>query len=155
MDYIEQLYILLHLVISFILAGLLGYERDRKDKPAGLKTNMLIAGSACLMIMLGDYLIDFIAMDNNPDLIRGDPTRLLNAIIVGVSFIGGGTILKSAKDNTVSYLTTAATLLLSTCIGVSIALELYVVGVGIAILGLFINYTVGWAFSKNLDNESH
>ena len=73
---------------------------------------------------------------------RADPIRVLQAIIVGVSFIGAGTILKQTGSNQILYLTTAATILLSSSIGIAVALQQYVLAIGIVLLVLFINYVI-------------
>ena len=71
-----------------------------------------------------------------------DPTRIVHAIIVGVSFIGAGTILKGGEKFEVRYLTTAASLLFSAGAGISMALELYWIAGGVTILGLLINTVI-------------
>lgn len=68
-----------------------------------------------------------------------NPIRILQAIIVGVSFIGAGTILKSREENTIRNLTTASTLLYSSGIGISVALNAYVLAAGLAVVALLIN----------------
>lgn len=52
MDIIPQLWILIDVLIAIMLGGILGFERERKDKPAGFRTNMLIAGSSALLLSL-------------------------------------------------------------------------------------------------------
>jgi len=69
---------------------------------------------------------------------------VLQAIIVGISFIGAGTILKSKEENTVQNLTTASSLLYSTGIGISVALNAYIVAGGLTLIGLVINYLSHW-----------
>lgn len=133
-----ELLILLDAVIATVLGGIIGYEREHKDKPAGLRTNMLVSTSSLLILRAGNYYID-----SNLDIGNGsfgiDPTRVIHAIIVGVSFIGAGTVLKRTKENTVKYLTTAASILLAASIGICVGMHLYILSVGIAIMGLIIN----------------
>ncbi len=139
---IEQAWTLLDIFIAMILGGLIGFEREQSDKPAGLRTHMLIAGSACLFVYLGIYISEDMTF-KTPDKALGiDPTRILHAIIVGISFIGGGTILKSQEDDTIRFLTTAATVLASGGIGIAVSLKLYVVAVGLTVLTLFISYAL-------------
>jgi putative Mg2+ transporter-C (MgtC) family protein len=73
-----------------------------------------------------------------------DPIRMVHAVIVGVSFIGAGTILKSSSKSVVRYLTTAATILMSAGIGMSISLKQYWLGVGVTILLVIINFLFGF-----------
>jgi|AntRauTorckE6833_2_1112554.scaffolds.fasta_scaffold30594_3 putative Mg2+ transporter-C (MgtC) family protein len=69
-----------------------------------------------------------------------DPIRMLHAVIVGVSFIGAGTILKSNSKTMVRYLTTSATILMAAGIGISIALKQYVLGVGATVILIAVNF---------------
>ncbi len=142
MDFHFQLRILLDVFIAVMLGGALGLEREKNEKPLGIRTNMLIAGAAALLVALGRYMA--LEMEHNmpEDAMGVDPTRIIHAIIVGVSFIGAGSILKSPQEATVKYLTTAATILFSAGIGICAALGLYVLAVGIMILGLIINLLV-------------
>lgn len=71
-----------------------------------------------------------------------DPTRILHAIIVGISFIGAGTILKSREDQVIRYLTTAATVLVAAGIGIAVGAHLYVLAVGATVLTLVVSYFV-------------
>lgn len=142
MDWIEQLLMLLNVGIASALTGLVGIERERVDKPAGIRTNMIIGGASCLLISLTEPLIEFLSSNDNPSFVNADPIRVLNALIVGVSFVGAGTILKLTDKKEVHGLTTAATLLFSSGIGISIALHQYVLGVGITLLTVFINYVL-------------
>jgi len=94
------------------------------------------------LLMLGEYLASDIQLYIDEEGIGVDPTRILHAIIVGVSFIGAGTIVKSPQKQTIKYLTTAATILFSAGIGISVGLQLYVVAVGLTVLGLIVNTLV-------------
>lgn len=100
------------------MGGILGLEREWKQKPAGFRTNMIITGSAALLVSLDRVVI----------------------VVVGVSFIGAGTILKSSSDQVVRYLTTTATILIAAGIGISIALKQYWLGVETTFILVIINY---------------
>jgi putative Mg2+ transporter-C (MgtC) family protein len=142
MNFIPQLWILLDIVIAVVLGGILGYEREVKDKPAGFRTNMLIAGASALLLSLGRIVVNEMEVDIADKALGVDPTRIIHAIIVGVSFIGAGTILKSRDENTIRYLTTAATILLSSSVGMAVALNQYLLAVGVTLLGVIINAAV-------------
>lgn len=144
-----QLWILLDVVIAAILGGILGYEREQKQKPAGFRTNMFIAGGAALLLSLGRFIANSMELELDPQAIGVDPTRIIHAIIVGVSFIGAGTILKSSRKDTVRYLTTAAMILFSAGAGISVALKLYVVAVGVTAIGLIINTLIHRLYQNN------
>ena len=149
MDVFEQLRALLDVALAVLLGGAIGYEREKKDKPLGLRTNMLIAGASALLLIIGRFIGH--AMDNNlpAETLGIDPTRIIHAIIVGVSFIGAGTILKSNKAESVKYLTTAATILISAGTGMSVALRLYILALGATLLGLLVNAVFSKIETKN------
>ncbi len=140
MEVTQQFLVLFKVFIAAILSGIVGFEREWQDKPAGLRTHMIVGSATCLLISVGSLLI----MDYSEEIriraaLRTDPLRLIEAIVVGVSFIGAGTILKSEKDEKVKYLTTSAALLFAAGVGISVGLELYILAVGVSILGLLIN----------------
>lgn len=134
----DQLSIMLDIAIAAVLSGAIGSEREKLEKPAGLRTNMIIGSISCFLVSISPALSNFIAAGVQEQL-RVDPIRILQAIIIGISFIGAGTILKSQEENTVKNLTTASILLYSTGIGISVALHVYVIATGLTLLGLVIN----------------
>lgn len=152
----SELWILLDVFIAMILGGMVGLEREQQQKPAGLRTHMLIAGAANVLVFLGISLSEASIATMKDTVIGVDPIRIIQAIIVGVSFIGAGTIFKSEKGGeTIKYLTTAASILFSTAIGISVALNHYVLAVGITLIVLFTNYIIKKLFEKSkLNNGS-
>lgn len=139
MDITEQLFIFLDIFITCILTSLVGIEREEAHKPAGIRTNMIVGASSCLFVSIIPSLIDFVQFSNFYDKVTPDPIRALQAIVIGIGFIGAGTIIKRGSENSVSGLTTAATLLFSAGIGITVACQLYVLAVCITLLLLFIN----------------
>lgn len=123
--------ILLKVLIAALLGGAIGFERESKDKPAGFRTNMIIAGASALLLTLGQFIASHMVEEFNDQALGIDPTRIIHAIIVGVSFIGAGTILKGKEEETVRYLTSAATILFSAGIGMAVGLDLYILAVGV------------------------
>lgn len=134
-DWNGELPILMNVAIAAVLTGLIGLEREVKDKPAGFRTNMIVGGSSAL----GKVLVENYIESGLQDVIQPDPTRIIEAIILGISFIGAGTILKANDENKVYYLTTAATVLFSAGIGIAVALEQYVLSITATLLLLIIN----------------
>lgn len=129
MDY---LLVIIKLVIATALAGLIGYEREkRKDIKgvAGLRTHMLVALGSCLLTVLS---FSFMEMYGN----AADPGRIVSYIILGVGFIGAGTVM--GMKNRVVGLTTAASIWLVSAIGISVALEVYIPAIVTTILALVI-----------------
>ncbi len=116
---------ILEVVYSMFLGGLIGFERELARKPAGLRTHMLIAGSATLMMILGDIIINNYSGGPVSNIIQADPIRIMNAIITGISFLGAGTIIFKNQDETLEGLTTAASILFASGIGIAVAIQQY------------------------------
>lgn len=109
---------IIKLLLGFILAGIIGSERESHNKPAGFKTHSLIGISSVLVMLCGEFL----SLNSNADISR-IPAQLLS----GIGFIGAGTILRDGFN--VKGLTTAASLLTVTCIGLSIGAGFYLGGI--------------------------
>ena len=135
----SELSILLNVCIATFLTAFIGVERESAHKPAGIRTNMIVGGAACLIVSITVPLVDFIEMYYPSSLIRTDPIRVLEAVVLGVSFIGAGTIIKEPRGHVIG-LTTAATLLYCCAVGIATALEQYVLAAGVVFLVIFINY---------------
>lgn len=144
----EDLDILLKVVVAVSLGGIIGIEREFAKKPAGIRTHMFVTGAATLVMSLSILLInEFNATYEN---VSADPVRVIEAIIVGISFIGAGTVLKSEKDHNVYYLTTAASILFAAGIGITVALERFLLALGLTILVILVNAAVGGVEQKYL-----
>jgi putative Mg2+ transporter-C (MgtC) family protein len=97
------------LVVSVVLGGALGFEREWRKKTAGLRTNILIALGSCLFTMLS------LALSATSG---GDATRIAAQIVTGIGFLGAGAIMRTGTD--VQGLTTAATIWVNAAIGVAV-----------------------------------
>lgn len=123
--------------LAMVLGAVIGFERELADKPAGMRTHMFVAGAAALLVALGDVLITRFDADFDSTVIRADPVRIIEAVVTGVAFLGAGTIIRhGTQSNTVEGLTTAASLLFTAAIGVSVALRQYTLAVSATILAL-------------------
>lgn len=109
-------------LIAIGLGGLIGLEREIAGKPAGLRTHMLVAGAATLFLILGDMMIHSFTDSMLNEVLRADPIRIMEAIITGISFLGAGTIIFRNQEHTVEGLTTAASILFVSGIGITVAL---------------------------------
>ena len=123
-------------VFSLILGGLIGLEREEVQKPAGLRTHMLVAGAATLIVDLGVIAIEHFSQATYTNPIRADPLRIIEAVVTGVSFLGAGTILRQRQGTQVEGLTTAASILFTAAIGIGVALSQYIVATGATVLAL-------------------
>ena len=130
-----QLGVLAAILLSFLLGGLIGYEREVANKPAGLRTHMLVAAAATLLVRLGSIVVNqFEQLNLGPNLVRTDPIRIIEAIISGVAFLGAGTIIRRGRD--IEGLTTAASILFTAAVGVAVALSQFIIAIGSTLLAL-------------------
>jgi putative Mg2+ transporter-C (MgtC) family protein len=150
---IPELDILLHVVMASFLSGLIGFEREKVDKPAGIRTNMLVGGAVALLVSLGKIIVEDYQEAGLSEIIGSDPTRIIQAIIVGISFIGAGMVLQIEKEYKIKYLTTAATILFSSGIGMSVALKQYYLAVGVTLFILFVNFIIGKITEKTIKDH--
>ena len=132
-----QFEIIGEVALAMLLGGIIGFERELADKPAGFRTQMLIAGAAALLVGLGDAMILRFVGDSKLD-VTADPIRIVEAIITGISFLGAGTIFRRDQSEQVQGLTTAASILLCAAVGISVALRQFVLAIGVTILALIV-----------------
>ena len=124
--------IVIRILVSVILGGVIGLERGMKNRPAGLRTYMLVCMGSCVVMLINQYTTQVFG--------TGDPVRLGAQVISGIGFLGAGTIIVTSH-NQIKGLTTAAGLWASACIGLAIGIGLYEVAV-IAGLCVFLVLTV-------------
>ena len=110
--YDEKISVMLRLGLAALMGALLGWERGRSEKPADIRTMILIGSGAAMFPLLGERMID---AGGDEAIIRADPTRVLSYIISGVGFLGAGAILHSKRS--VKGLTTAASIWTVAAIG--------------------------------------
>lgn len=117
---IDNMNILLRLLLSMLMGGLIGWERERSNHAAGLRTHILVCLGSTLIMLLSIYgFADFVAEVN----VRIDPARLATAVITGIGFLGAGTILFTGKS--ITGLTTAASIWVVGAIGLAIGAGFY------------------------------
>jgi putative Mg2+ transporter-C (MgtC) family protein len=126
----DQIAILLKVAFAMILGAVIGINREEADKPAGIRTHMFVSGAGALFIFIGDILLEHFSAYSGSQLVRTDTFRLVSAVIAGVSFIGAGTIIRNQGDKSVEGVTTAASLLFTVIIGLSVGLGQYVLAIG-------------------------
>ena len=108
--------VILRVLLSLVIGGIIGLERERKNQPAGLRTYMLVCMGATLVMMTNQYM--FITYGS------GDIARMGAQVISGIGFLGAGTILVT-RSNQVRGLTTAAGLWSAACVGLAIGIGFY------------------------------
>ncbi len=119
-----DLEMVMRIVLAFGLGAVLGWERDRVRKPAGLRTHMMVAAGSAAFTLVSIY--GFSGLSH-------DPARIAAQIVSGVGFLGAGTIWRT--PSTVRGLTTAASIWLAAAIGMMAAVGMYAVAIATALLG--------------------
>ncbi|WP_201748576.1 MgtC/SapB family protein, partial [Escherichia coli] len=84
--------ILLRVAAAMLFGGELGVEREMGKHAAGLRTHMLIAGAAALIVGLGDSVAEHFQQERYRDLLQVDPVRLIDAVVACVGFVAAGTL---------------------------------------------------------------
>jgi putative Mg2+ transporter-C (MgtC) family protein len=133
----DELELLWRVLLAMALGGIVGWEREAADKPAGLRTHIMVAGTAALLVSLGDTLMAKAAAAEAPGVVRADPIRLVEAVVAGIGFLGAGTILRHGRKG-VEGLTTAASILFTAALGVAVALELWVLSVSLTLCAVLV-----------------
>lgn len=121
------------LFLAVFLSSLIGLEREYKQKEAGLRTYSLVALGSCLFTIIP--LEFFTIYSAEPGLVI-DPSRIIQAIAVGIGFIGGGVIFQQSSGTV--GLTTAAGLWATSAIGVAVGTKFYSLAIGATFLTLLI-----------------
>ncbi len=127
---------------GMVLGGIVGFEREMKNKAAGLRTHMIVCSASVLLVNLSNLLIGEFLQAYPDRSIKADPTHVIVAIISGIAFIGAGTIIRQAEGGTVG-LTTASSLLFTTAIGMGIAIGKYSISILLAFLLIGVMWGVG------------
>ena len=122
----QQLTMVFQLCLALVLAGVIGYEREKYSKPAGLRTHMILA--------IGCTILTIISYSAFPD--PTDNSRLAAAIITGIGFIGAGTVLQTRER--IVGLTTAASIWLTASVSISVGTGNYVLAIAGTVLGYII-----------------
>ncbi len=118
---IPEYEIILRLGIAAVLGAVVGYERERHNQPAGLRTHMILVVGSALAMTLSINL----AMQFRPDVPNGDPARLAAQVLSGIGFLGAGAILRLGTN--VRGLTTATSLWSMAVVGLSVGAGYYLV----------------------------
>lgn len=116
----------LRLVLAVIFGGLIGYERERQGRAAGLRTHILVCVGSAIATLIGHYTVSALAFS-------GDPMRIGAQVLSGIGFLGAGTIISKGRFQ-VTGLTTAAGLWATASIGLALGIGFYEA----AVIGTFL-----------------
>ncbi len=125
MDLGIEIELIARLALGFVLSGIVGLEREVSLKPAGLRTHILVG--------LGSTLLTILSSQGFPD---SDRSRIAASIVVGIGFLGAGTIIKTEEK--VIGLTTAATLWIVSSIGMAVGSGYYLLAIAVTILAFLV-----------------
>ena len=143
-DWQAQLAVVGTCAFAMVLGGAIGVERELKNRPAGFRTHMLIAGAAALLIGLGEILGARFSDSAYRDIVHVTPISLIEATVAAVGFLGAGTIFRSQEGAVVSGITTAASLLMAATIGIAVGMHKFVLGFAATLLTLAVLMVVTW-----------
>jgi putative Mg2+ transporter-C (MgtC) family protein len=149
----DQLAIFGNVALAGLFGGVIGLERELARKPAGLRTHIFIAAGAALLLSLGEIAVQTFSEEPYAQLVRADPIRLIHAIIVGISFLGAGTIITHERKARIEGLTTAASMLLVMAIGLATALGQWVLAGATTLLAVAILVGMRFVEKKLHDQE--
>jgi putative Mg2+ transporter-C (MgtC) family protein len=127
MEPLTDIEALQRLAVAMVVGAFLGFERERLDRPAGLRTYMLVVEGACLFMICAILLAEQVASAGGVS----DPARIASTVVQGIGFIAAGVILTTGKE--VIGLTTAAGLWVATALGLMIGAGFYVVALVAAV----------------------
>lgn len=134
--------LIVRILLAITIGGILGYERERLNRPAGLRTYMLVSLGACVCMIINQYVTQVFGM--------GDPVRMGAQVISGIGFLGAGSIITTGHHR-ISGLTTAAGLWAAACLGLATGIgfyELAILGGGSALFILAIFHNVDSALHR-------
>lgn len=134
---------LLKLFLAAVFGGLVGWEREYHDKPAGLRTNILICVGSAMFTMFSLKI---------GDLYGADPARIAANIVPGIGFLGAGAIIQ--RGEAVLGLTTAATIWLVASIGVGVGAGYYLISSEATVLALAVLLVLGWVERSRLGRKA-
>ena len=110
-----ELEMVLRILLAMVLGGILGFERGKAEKPAGLRDLVLICSGAALFTVISIYGFDVT-----------DQSRVAAGIVTGIGFLGAGVILRRDDSTVVKGLTTAATIWITAAIGMAAGSGMYI-----------------------------
>lgn len=134
---------LIRLALAVTLGGLIGWEREHRGKPAGLRTNM--------MVSLGAATFTLMAVGLLPESGATDPSRIVTGVATGIGFLGAGSILKS--NGNVTGITTAAGIWVVGSLGAASGVGAYSVAVAATVVALIVLHVFGMIEARTMPDH--
>jgi len=159
---VSETEIILRLVLAVVLGGVIGFNRSRHNKPAGLRTMALISlGSAAFTLIGIEAVIQLSQLQTGIDSLTSgvsssinlDSSRIIAGIVGGVGFLGAGAIIQS--KGRVQGMTSAASIWVTSTIGVSVGLGLYLLATTITFIAFVVLIMYCFFGSETEEEENH
>ena len=138
-DPILQLQTVGLVALAGLLGGVIGIEREIAGKPAGLRTHIFVCAASALFMALGQNIISQYG-EGSP--VQPDPIRVMQSVVLGISFLGAGTIIQHGRSR-IEGLTTAASVLLVAGIGIAVAIGEIITATSITTIMLLVLIVFG------------
>jgi putative Mg2+ transporter-C (MgtC) family protein len=123
-----EIEIVLRLLLATALGAILGYQRERAKKPAGLRTHILISLGAALFTVISIY-----GFSNNVD-----PSRVAAGVVAGIGFLGAGVVFRAMRGDIPMGLTSAASIWVTAAIGMAAGVGLYLISAVVAVIAVLV-----------------
>ncbi len=136
----------IRLLLTLVLSGLVGFERQVHRRDAGLRTHILVALGSCLIMLTSLYVFDIYK-----DKVSLDPARIAAGVITGIGFLGAGTIIREPSG--VKGLTTAASLWVVSGVGLAVGCGFIKIAVYTTVLVLTVLHFLRF-FEKALSKDT-
>ena len=140
---IEMASIFVRLLVAIVLGGVLGFQRAHVSKAAGMRTHMLVSLGAAIVVLIPQLT----------GMSSADLSRVIQGILTGIGFLGGGVILKMSEQHQIVGITTAATIWLTATIGIATGTG----RLGLAVVGSILAYIIltffGWLEREMLGDQ--
>ena len=137
------------LLLSVVLCGAIGIERERRGRTAGLRTHLLVGVGSCLIMIISIYGFPVIFQDGKA--MDRDIARLAASVIAGVGFLGAGAIIH--RNSGTRGLTTAATIWIVMAIGLACGSMNFILAIGSTLIILFV-LTIFRKFEKKINKAA-
>ena len=121
--------IIIRLLISVLVSGLIGLERQLHRRAAGLRTHILVCVGSTLIMLTSLYIFDIYK-----DKVAVDPSRIASGVITGIGFLGAGTIIRYGEE--IRGLTTAASLWVVAALGLAVGCGFYTAAIATTVIVL-------------------
>lgn len=138
------------LLIASALGGIIGWERERRGRPAGLRTHLLVCIGVTLMMVVSEHIFEKYKTFAADSIMRVDPGRIAAQVVTGIGFLGAGTIMRF--KTTVRGLTTAASLWVVAGIGLAVGSSCYLPAILTTLITVFALY-LGPLFERGIRRD--